>query len=217
MALKLNCLEPLTAIGIGVGACALAPIDAGLTAGAVIGGAGLFARIRQNLRKPGLDGDVLIERMQKRILRDWDKWDATQEMRDAVTEADAAMTRLLPQVMMTREELAATATKAPDEAYPLHAARLLVDRLADHDAIFAAPADGMPASLHRTFALEVIERALRAAKSDPEYAQLLTLDIAIELGRALAETQRAVADLSRRIDEGFTAVQQSLAGESQRP
>jgi tetratricopeptide (TPR) repeat protein len=214
MALKLNCLEPLTAVGIGIGACALAPIDAGLTAGAVIGGAGLFARIRENMRKSGLDDAALIQRLQKTILREWDKWDATAETRDAATVADAAMTRLLPLVMMTREELAATATRAADEAYPVHAARLLVDRLADHDAIFAASATDAPPSLHRAFALDVIERALRAAKSDPQYAQLLTLDIAIELGRAMAETMAAVAEVGRRVDEGFAAVQLALAGTS---
>lgn len=217
MALKLNCLEHLTAIGIGVGACALAPFDAGLTAGAVIGGAGLFSRIRENMRKAGLDDKAAIERMQKAILREWDRWQATQEYRDAVTEADAAMTRLLPQLMMTREELAATATKSPDAAYPKAAAREVVDRLATHDAIFATPADkGAEPPLARRFALEAVERALRAAKEDKDYATLLTLDIAIELARAIAETLQAVNELRIRIDAGFAAVQASLGSEFER-
>lgn len=210
MALKLNCLENLTAIGIGVGACALAPFDAGLTAGAVIGGAGLFARIRENMRKAGLDDKAAVERMQKAILREWDHWQSTQEFRDAVTEADAAMTRSLPQLMMTREALAATATKSPDAAYPKAAARAVVDELAKHDAMFAPPAtDDAKPSLARSFALEVIERALRAAKEDKDYAVLLTLDITIELGRAIAETQQAIRELGDRIDAGIAAVLKS--------
>ncbi|HYI47151.1 MAG TPA: hypothetical protein VEX35_01685 [Allosphingosinicella sp.] len=217
MALKLNCLENLTAIGIGIGACALAPFDAGLTAGAVIGGSGLFARIRENMRKVGLDDKAAIERMQRAILREWDHWQATPEHRDAVAEADAAMTRSLPQVMMTREELAATATKSPDVAYPSAAAREVVDRLAMHDPAFAVPAaEGAEPPLARAFALAVIERALRAAKEDKDYATLLTLDIAIELGRAIAETLQAIDELGAKIDAGFAAVRESLGGEFER-
>lgn len=187
LAFKFNCLESLTAIGIGIGACALAPFDAGLTAGAVIGGAGLFARLRENARQAGLDDKALIARMQKVILREWDDWEATAEKRDAVTRADAAMTLLLPQVMLTREELGATATASSTEPYPVFAARKVVDAMAAKDALFRAPARGGAPSLERAFALRVIERALRAAKDDKEYATLLTLDIAIELGRATAE------------------------------
>ncbi|MEO0462195.1 MAG: hypothetical protein AAF127_03635 [Pseudomonadota bacterium] len=51
MAIKWSCLESLTAIGIGAGAIAMAPFDASLTAGAVIGGAGLFGRIKENTQK----------------------------------------------------------------------------------------------------------------------------------------------------------------------
>jgi tetratricopeptide (TPR) repeat protein len=216
MALKLNCLEHLTAIGIGVGACALAPFDAGLTAGAVIGGAGLFARIRENMRRAGLDDSAAIERMQKMILREWDHWQATEETRDAVTKADAAMTQLLPQVMMTREELAATATRSPEDAYPRAAAREIVDRLAMHDPMFAAPAASGGEPVARAFALAVVERALRAAKEDGDYAVLLTLDISIELGRAVAETLKAVEELAAKIEAGFAAVQSSLSGEFDR-
>lgn len=197
MAIKLNCLESLTAIGIGVGACALAPLDAGLTAGAVIGGAGLFARIRENSRKAGLDDAALVARMQKVILREWDHWQDTQERRDAVTLADAGMTRLLPQVMLTREELAATATESPTDRYPAMAAKKVVDRLGEKDPSFAILADGSE-PLARQFALEVLERALKAAKEDKDYAAFLTLDIAIELGRAMAENREALARIAEQ-------------------
>ena len=208
MPLTLNCIEPLTAICIGVGACALAPFDAGLTAGAVIGGAGLFVRIREGLRKPGLDEPDIFRRLQKEVLRDWDHWQNTQERRDAVTLADAAMTRWLPTVMMTREELAATATESgrDDERYPVIAARKIADRLGDHDPEFVAPAPGEPEPLARQFACEVIERALRAAKNDRDYATFLTLDIAIELGRAIAETFTQLKSVEQKMEAGFAAV-----------
>ena len=203
MPLTLNCIEPLTAICIGVGACALAPFDAGLTAGAVIGGAGLFVRIREGLRKPGLDEPNIFRRLQKEVLRDWDHWQNNQERRDAVTLADAAMTRWLPTVMMTREELAATVTESgrDNERYPVIAARKIADRLGVHDPEFAAPAAGQPELLARQFACEVIERALRAAKNDRDYATFLTLDIAIELGRATEENRLYLARIEAVVTE----------------
>ncbi|WP_374132988.1 hypothetical protein [Sphingomonas sp. 28-62-20] len=217
--LKLNCIESLTAIGIGVGACALAPLDAGLTAGAVIGGAGLFARIRENLRKPGLEEPDTIRRVQKEVLRDWDHWQNTQERRDAVTLADAAMTRWLPTVMLTREELAATATESgkDDERYPVIAARKIADRLGDHDPSFEAPEGEQPEPLARQFAREVIERALRAAKNDLDYATFLTLDIAIELGRAIAETFTQLKSVEQKMDAGFAAVLARLDNDTDIP
>ncbi len=229
MPLTLNCIEPLTAICIGVGACALAPFDAGLTAGAVIGGAGLFVRIREGLRKPGLDEPDIFRRLQKEVLRDWDHWQNTQERRDAVTLADAAMTRWLPTVMMTREELAATATESgrDDERYPVIAARKIADRLGDHDPEFKAPKEGQPESLARQFACDVIKRALRAAKNDRDYATFLTLDIAIELGRAteenrlyleqiksiVADTRADVADIKKDVGALPEQIAQAVAAQ----
>lgn len=202
MALKWNCLESLTAIGIGVGACALAPLDMGLTAGAVIGGAGLFARIKENSRKAGLDDEKLIGRMQRQLLKELDHWDQHAE-RKAAERADEAMGRLLPLVMLTREQLAATATQSPDtaERYPVLAAFRIVEELAKHDAMFNAPQPGGTERYERVFALQAIEGALRVAKNDPDYATLLTLDITIELGRAIAETTAAVRQLELKIDE----------------
>lgn len=204
MGLTLNCLEPLTGICIGVGACALAPFDAGLTAGAVIGGAGLLTRIREGLRKPGLDEPDIFRRLQKEVLRDWDHWQDTQERRDAVTLADAAMTRWLPTVMMTREELAATATESgrDDERYPAIAARKIADRIGEHDSSFRAPPEGEAEPLAHRFACEVIERAPRAVKNDRDYATFLTLDIAIELGLASEENRLYLERIEDKIDEG---------------
>lgn len=201
MPIKWNCLEPLTAIGIGIGACALAPIDMGLAAAGVIGGSGLLARIKENSRKAGLEDDKLIARMQKQLLGKLDHWDSQAE-REAALRADEAMKRLLPQVMLTREQLAATATKSGESAerYPVLAARLVVAELARHDAMFAEPAAGAPAPTERLFALDAVEAALRAAKDDPAYATLLTLDIAIELGRAQAETLASIREVAGGVD-----------------
>ncbi|MCL4671732.1 MAG: hypothetical protein KJZ64_02085 [Sphingomonadaceae bacterium] len=201
MPLNWNCLEPLTAIGIGIGACALAPLDMGLAAAGVIGGSGLLARIKENSRKAGLEDDKLIARMQKQLLGKLDHWDSHAE-RVAVARADEAMNRLLPQVMLTREQLAATATMSGESAerYPVLAARLVVAELAHHDAMFAEPGAGAPASAERLFALEAVEAALRTAKNDPAYATLLTLDIAIELGRAQAETLAGLREVANQVD-----------------
>ncbi len=216
MALKWNCLEPLTAIGIGVGACAIAPLDAGLTAGAVIGGAGLFSRLKQNSRKAGLDDEKLVARVQKKLVDELKHWDQAEE-RAAAERADAAMQTLLPQVMLRRDQLAATVTQArkQNERYPVLAARLVVDELARHDPMFEQPRAGAPQRYERVFALEAVEAALRSGMNDPEYATLLTLDIAIELGAAIRETTDAVQSLHEEVDAGF-ARQEELAEASER-
>lgn len=128
--LKLNRLEPLASIG-----CGLAFIDGGITAAAV-GATVLFTRFRENSAKHGLDdGSSLVAKVQQAILRKMDRWDATEAERDAVTLADAAMTQLLPQVMLSRDQLAASSVSL--ELYSRHAATLVVDALAVHDPIFA--------------------------------------------------------------------------------
>ncbi|NCP18835.1 MAG: tetratricopeptide repeat protein [Erythrobacter sp.] len=212
MALKWNCLEPLTAIGIGMGACAMAPLDAGLTAGAVIGGASLFSRLRQNSRKAGLDDEKLVARVQKKLLGELKHWDQAEE-RAAAEHADAAMQTLLPQVMLRRDRLAATVTQARErnERYPVLAARLVVDELARHDAMFEQPRAGAPERYERAFALEAVEAALRSGMDDPDYATLLTLDIAIELGAAIRETIDAIQSLHDKVERGFDALQEELA------
>jgi|GEM_PF-5610350 len=212
MALKWNCLEPLTAIGIGVGACAMAPIDAGLTAGAVIGGAGLLSRLKQNSRQAGLDDEKLVARVQKKLLGELKHWDQAEE-REAAERADAAMQTLLPQVMLRRDQLAATVTQARerDERYPVLAARLVVDELARHDPMFEQPRAGASQRYERVFALQAVEAALRSGMNDPDYATLLTLDIAIELGAAIRETIDAIQTLHDKVERGFAAVQQELA------
>ncbi|MBB4839303.1 tetratricopeptide (TPR) repeat protein [Sphingomonas kyeonggiensis] len=204
---KLACLEPLSAIGFAIGACALAGMEAGLIGGAVVGGAQLLSRVSEAMKGADLDDKALFARMQMEVLREADRWDDTPEMHDARTLADAAMSRLLPRIMMSRAELAATATESADrgEHYPSLVARKIADELGKHDSMFRTITGTAP-SLERQFAVAVIVRALTAAMNDPEYATLLTLDMTIELGRAIRETIDAVSELQDRVDAGFIAV-----------
>jgi tetratricopeptide (TPR) repeat protein len=215
MGFRWNCLESLTGIGIGVasiGAATFLPgAEIGIASaatGAVIGGAGLLARIKENGRKAGLEDENLIARMQARLLRDLDHWDQRAE-REAARRADAAMTRLLPQVMLSRQELAATALecRGAEDRYPAVAAQRVVDELARHDDLFRAPPAGLPESLERQFARDAVTAALLAAKEDPQYAALMTLDVAIELGAAIRETIDAVQSLHDKVERGFAALQ----------
>jgi len=211
MGIKWNCLEPLTAIGIGLGACAMAPFDGGLAAGAVIGGAGLLSRIKENSAKAGLDDSKLIGRVQKKLLGQLDHWDQRGE-RAAAERADERMKVLLPQVMLRRDELARTAFESRDEKdrYPVIAARRVVDELARHDPMFAVAPAGASERAERAFAIDVVETALRAGMEDPDYATLLTLDIAVELAAAIRETIDAVHELNVKVERGFDALQAEL-------
>ena len=219
MGFRWNCLESLTGIGIGVasiGAATFLPgAEIGVASaatGAVIGGAGLLARIKENGRKAGLEDENLIARMQAKLLRDLDHWDQREE-REAGRRADAAMTRLLPQVMLSRQELAATALecRGAEDRYPAIAAQRVVDELARHDDLFRAPPAGLPESFERQFARDAVTAALLAAKEDPQYAALMTLDVAIELGAAIRETIDAVQSLHDKVECGFAALQDELA------
>ena len=215
MGFRWNCLESLTGIGIGVasiGAATFLPgAEIGVASaatGAVIGGAGLLARIKENGRKAGLEDETLIARMQARLLRDLGHWDQRAE-REAAQRADAAMTRLLPQVMLSRQELAATALecRGAEDRYPAIAAQRVVDELARHDDLFRAAPAGLPESFERQFAREAVTAALLAAKEDPQYAALMTLDVTIELGAAIRETIDAVKSLHDKVERGFAALQ----------
>ena len=150
MPIKWNCLEPLTAIGIGIGACALAPLDMGLAAAGVIGGSGLLARIKENSRKAGLEDDKLIARMQKQLLGKLDHWDSHAE-RAAAERADEAMQRLLPQVMLTREQLAE---------------RIGISRYVMADIEKGKPTTAVAAYLGALWALGLLKDAERVADPD---------------------------------------------------
>lgn len=167
----------------------------------MIGGAGLIARFREGTAKAGLDEPALLSKMQMSVLRDWTRpYDMTQTDVDALALADAAMTKHLPKVMLSRAELAGSSTEAAKEPYPKYAARLVVDRLAECDAMFAAPEDpAAEPSLARLFALHVIEAGLNLAREDKDYATLLTLDLVIAGNAAHATTHEKLDQLDARV------------------
>lgn len=209
MALKLNCLEPVTAMACGLAAASMHALDGGLAAGMVIGGAGLIARFRENGRKAGVDEAALLAKMQKQVLREWDARNPTQEEIDRVVEAEAAMTTLLPEVMLTREELTRSAGQSATERYPKFAARLVVDRLKDRDPRFAN-ADPMP--IEREFALLVIETALKTAMEDRDYAVFQSRDMLFDLSVSTAMLHEKVDILLAA--RGATTVPEKAVRES---
>lgn len=206
MALKLNCLEALTAIGCGLAAITLNGAQLGALSGVTIAGVSLLTKMRENIRRHGLDEPALLEKMRLAVFRDWaGRFDESQTDRDLLVEADQAMARLLPEVMLTREELGQTVVSDPHGRYPAHAARLVADRLAAHDPIFAAvdgPADAQP--LARRFAIHIVETALNTARGDRDYAALLTLDILLSVGRATAQ----LIDQGQLVAGGITRLEQ---------
>ncbi|MBA4042146.1 MAG: hypothetical protein C0474_10210, partial [Sphingobium sp.] len=191
-------LEPLTAVGCALGAASMSALDGGLTAGALVGGAALIARYREECTKHGLDSAALIDKMRLAVLKDWDRADQTQAERDAIALAVNAMGDHIADCLPKRQELAATALKG-SKVYPAEAAVLVVDRLAEHNAdcqaLFAAPPPDEEPSVARRFALDVVERAMRVAKDDPAYAPLLTLDLVIEVAAGVGRLERDMAEL----------------------
>lgn len=188
MALQFNCLEPLMSLGCGLAALSAHGPALSDMADAAIAGVSLLTKIRENVRRHGLDEPALMERMRLATLRAMgDRLDATDETRDAIVLADQAMARLLPEVMLTRAQLGESAVASATELYPLHAARLVADRLAERHIMFAQVAgdeDDQP--IARQFAIRVVRAALDCARNDPAYAALLTQDILVSVARATA-------------------------------
>ena len=201
MTFRLNCLEPVAAVCCAVGAVSMHALDAGLAAGAVVGSVGLFARLRENMRKAGLEAPELMRKMALAVIREEDRWDQSQEDRDVLALADAAMAQWLPQVMLSREELARSAADKAGMPYPRYAALLIVDRLAGKDALFAPATDPAAAEpLPRRFARTVIERALDVALDDPEYRSRLSVDFLIAISGKLADIEAQNAETHARLD-----------------
>ena len=194
MMLGPKCLEPVTAISSAIIAAAVGLIDPGVAVGAAVGGAGLLARFRESRTKLGLDDKPLIDKMQKAIFREMDRWDIDLETRDALTLADAAMAEHLQQVMLTREELAAASIS--QESFYEGAARLVADRLAECDAMFAV------GRVEREFALRVISSALNAVNDDPAYASVFTRDLVLEGNRAHDRTYRMLGETQDEVRRG---------------
>ena len=203
LGLALKCLEPAFAIGCGLMACASVSPDAGILAGALIGGAGLVTRVKEHFAKHGLDAPALNDKIQKKILREWDV-DRSEADSHALTIADYAMSLHLAECMLSQEQLAATSISI--EHYPALAARQVVDNLAERDEMFAASADNEQ-PLARRFALSVIETCFNAAKDDKDYAILLTLDLVIAGNAAHAVTHEKLDEQSGLLRNLLAAVQ----------
>jgi len=200
MAFKLNCLEPLTAFGAGLAACML-PQTAAVGAIAVSGVA-LFTAFRQNARKHGLDEPALFEGLRLRIFRDLiAPYDRSEVELEEIQLADAAMAEHLPQVMLSGQEIANLSTESPSEPYFDLAARLIVDRLAELDGLFAAPIGNDSPSLARRFATDLVCTALDTARKEPVYAGLVTVDLLIAGNAAHAHTHAQNAENGAKLDE----------------
>jgi tetratricopeptide (TPR) repeat protein/uncharacterized DUF497 family protein len=202
--LALKCLEPLTAIGCGLAAFSLNALDGGLLAGTAIGGVGLIARFKENCQKHGLDAPELAAKMQMAVLRQWDVVGQTQEERDIIIAADNAMRLHLESCMLTRDDLAVSSIAL--EPYPARASRLVAERLAVCDVMFADGGEGIP--LARRFAMTVIEAALNEALTDPAYASVFTLDLVLAGNAAHAVTHGKLDRQDAKLDALLALVQQ---------
>lgn len=223
-------LEPLTAIGCAVAAVSVGALDPGLAAGAAIGGAGLLARFREGCAKHGLESAHLIEKMRVAVMSDWDRADQSQAERDAIALASNAIGEHIAACLPTREALAAVASDGSRD-FPGATAALVVDRLAACNAecmaLFAAAVPPAPEATARRFALDVVQRAVRLAKDDPDYAPLLTLDIVIGMAGGVGRIEDKVEVLLARVgaieqarnitDEALIALARRIAAQVDDP
>ena len=191
-------LEPAITIG-----CALFGLPPPV--GAVVGGSvKLLNTALDGSKKHVFDSEKMIAAMRTTALRAADRYDSDEAMRDAIAEADAAMAAHLIHCVPSRKDVVACA-KAGDLADAV--SRLVVDRLATHNPLFAERTNTPEGFDARAFAVDLIKTMLHAALSDKDYAQSLSLYLGIE-------TLGVVARVEDSTDEILAWVRAQKAGSS---
>ncbi len=197
----LKCLEPVVSIG-----CALFGVPP--TVGAVAsGGIKIASLFHESGVKHGFDSTVLMGKMQRAAFAAADRYDKNQDWRDALTEADTALTKFLPACVPTRPDIVECAREA-DFAEAVH--RFLINRIADKDARFQT-SSSIGIFCPRSFASDIIRAVLEASLADEKYAQSLALPLQLE-------TVREVSNANVKLDRllalvgGSTLPDQALRG-----
>lgn len=194
MKLDWLCAEKATAVSLGCAGLMLA--DGGLMAGGAIAGAGLLGLWNKARRADGVNSEKLLADARAALLADYASWAEGRDLLEAdLKAADHAMDRHLFDCVPPVAELAQT--MFTDEAFPAHAARLVVDRLADRNVIFSET-HGSRSPVAREFALLVMTSALTMAKEQPAFLQRLTQEIVLLLPQHLVRIESAV----KTADEG---------------
>lgn len=200
----LKCIEPAIAIGGGICAYALGALDGGLSTGMAIGGAAIVRAFTEARSKHGLESRSHIEKTRLAILREVALEDLNESARDAVGITDAALSRYLVECIPTREELGAAAVNS--ERYPAAACKLILDRLAKHDAMFRDD------QFARDFTTRVMTAALREGLNNPDYVNLLSIQILTAVGQAVAEIRDGqIEDRERDVAFQNTILESVLA------
>ena len=211
MGLKWKCIEPLTAIGCGWGAYAVGVLDGGLTAGAIVGGSALMRIWAEAKQKVGLDSEKVTKRQRKRIMAVWDARAGEDWLIEAdLLAADERLAEHLAEAIPSHKELGLSIRDG--KAYPAHAARMIVDRLAARPdcRIFSQEGEAGASVTARTFALEVVEASLEAALEIPEYAQKLHTWFFVAINEGIGEANKKLDRLEARVDEVLRLLQTSL-------
>ena len=190
----LKCLEPVTAIGCGLGALALGTLDGGITAGAVIGGSGLIRAYGEARSQHGLDSQKHMDRTRLAIDRAYNRDTLDTAGRASLIRADEALAKHLVNAVPDRVALGAAAVNV--ERYPVAACALILARLEGLDPLFRDDA------IARDFATQVITAALGEALNNPDYIALLSVHILTAIGQGVAELKEGQTK-DRARDEAF--------------
>ena len=199
-------LEPAISIG-----CALfgLPPPVGAVAGGTVK---LLNTALDGSKKHVFDSEKMIAAMRAAALRAADRYDVDEAMRDAIAEADGAMAAHLIHCVPSYEDVIACA-KAGDLADTV--SRLVVDRLATHNPLFAERTDTPGGFDARAFAVDLIKSMLHAALSDKDYAQSLSVYLGIETVSGLARVEDGMAEVLayvRAQKAGSSLTDQALRG-----
>lgn len=189
-----TCGEKLTAVAAGCVGLAIA--DPGTIAGGAIAGAGLLSLWGKAKLKDGVGSGALLDRVRKRVGAGFEAWAAGHPGAEAdIRAADAAMAKHLADCVPPIADLAKTTYD--DEDFPTYAAHLIVERLAEKNAMFSTTSDiRVPAA--REFALAVVQGALTEAKSVEPFMLRLSQEVVLLIPQHL---QR----IERKVEAGFAA------------
>jgi hypothetical protein len=187
MGIKWKCIEPLTAIGCGIGAFALGSIDGGLTAGAIVAGSSLVRHWNEAKQNPDFDCPRLLEEHSQRIMSAWQP--VADESWIVAADLEAADERLAEHLAEAIPSAKVIGSLLGEGKTSKFVALGIVDKLSERDdcRIFGEEGKEGASKTARTFALTVVEATFDQALDSSEYAENLHIWISLTLSREVAK------------------------------
>ncbi len=196
MAIGWKCLESVAGLAAGLVAVASRCADPSIVALTVVSASALIGVLGEENARSGPESENALEKVREAV--------RASIIRDVIlgaaapadlNHADEVLALRLPGCMLDRSRLAASAVHK--DRFPERAADLIVESLAQQDAIFAADDTSETC---RAFARGVIEAALTAALDDRDYFERFQPHLLIAMAQGIGRVEAGVDEVKAKLD-----------------